>query len=107
MAVTHVVRRSVVTQPAGAEKGVFFFFFFFSGASAVAPGDAHCVSGVSVALKYHSLCSSNISRAWEKEYVVHLAVALVLFAVSTQLAYEVRLFAIRTFGKVIHEFDPW
>ena len=32
---------------------------------------------------------------------------LVLVAVSTKVAYEIRLYAINEYGLVIHEFDPW
>eukprot|EP00912_Choanoflagellata_sp_UC4_P001252 UC4_evm1s779 len=32
---------------------------------------------------------------------------LALFSVCAWYAYDIRLFAIRTYGTVIHEFDPW
>lgn len=34
-----------------------------------------------------------------------LRVALIAFALFS--AYDIRLFAIKTYGLVIHEFDPW
>jgi len=35
------------------------------------------------------------------------AVCLALVLLSCYLAYDIRLYAIRTYGLVIHEFDPW
>eukprot|EP00727_Mastigamoeba_balamuthi_P001612 m51a1_g11448 putative oligosaccharyl transferase-like protein (800) ;mRNA; f:8265-10976 len=35
------------------------------------------------------------------------ALAIACMAWSVREAYEIRLYAVRTFGRVIHEFDPW
>ena len=32
---------------------------------------------------------------------------LAVLAVATYFAYDIRLYAIREYGRVIHEFDPW
>jgi hypothetical protein len=39
--------------------------------------------------------------------VVLTAVRLALVAVFAYNAYQIRLFAIKVYGLVIHEFDPW
>ncbi len=35
------------------------------------------------------------------------ALVLALYGVAIYLAYDIRLWAIRIYGRVIHEFDPW
>jgi dolichyl-diphosphooligosaccharide--protein glycosyltransferase len=34
-------------------------------------------------------------------------IRLALFAIAAYIAYDIRLYAIRDFGRLIHEFDPW
>jgi len=34
-------------------------------------------------------------------------IILAIFAYAARVAYETRLFAVKTYGRVIHEFDPW
>jgi dolichyl-diphosphooligosaccharide--protein glycosyltransferase len=39
--------------------------------------------------------------------LVQLAVWLVVVAVAGYMAYDIRIYAIKNYGRVIHEFDPW
>ena len=39
--------------------------------------------------------------------VLGVAVWLAVMLYAGHLAYDIRLYAIRGFGTVIHEFDPW
>jgi len=39
--------------------------------------------------------------------IIKLLVVLACFYVAIQEAYRIRLYAIKIYGKIIHEFDPW
>jgi hypothetical protein len=39
--------------------------------------------------------------------VVLYSIVLVFFAIALHQAYNIRLLAIITYGRIIHEFDPW
>lgn len=39
--------------------------------------------------------------------IIELCVVALLYMIAMQFAYEIRLYAITTYGRVIHEFDPW
>ena len=40
-------------------------------------------------------------------YLAHLAVFLALAGIAAYQAYNIRLYAIKVYGLVIHEFDPY
>ena len=40
-------------------------------------------------------------------YILHWAPWIAALAYAGSLAYDIRLYAIKEFGLVIHEFDPW
>jgi hypothetical protein len=35
------------------------------------------------------------------------AVRVAILVISLKMAYQIRLFAVSTYGMVIHEYDPW
>jgi len=50
---------------------------------------------------------SHLYLAWKSSAFLRLNVRLLTFAVFAYLCVNIRLFAVRTYGMVIHEFDPW
>ena len=47
-------------------------------------------------------------RSWfSAKKVVEVSVVLVILFLAAREAYRIRLYAINTYGRVIHEFDPW
>ena len=50
---------------------------------------------------------SALYSIWKSSAFVRLSIRLSVFILFAFLCVDIRLFAVRTYGRVIHEFDPW